>query len=399
MMNSSNSDPIYTVFVSHSRQDRELLEFIVSHMRQEGFEPVYDTKDFEFASSWRQQMDEAIETCDAMIVLMTENATQSAWVLTEVIWGLAKNKQPVILLDERVADQMPRPISHLHAAEFIVNYARDQTVDPIKTYIMNDRTMKKVFHKLEELASNSTAEEFENYEQPFQEQEGDELYCSILNTIIHKHPKPSYQHIEQTILRLKKGLQPHDLARIIELEMQRKGVELIEDQSPDDEFRRSHIEQWRWGKLHGQVSSKLESETFLNTFLAQTREFTVDESDQHRSIKVFRYPLIVGLYDQYKAQARNGHFTLQDNANLPWTPNADDLTDKSLNTLEREIRKLAGWLEEEKGIVGLTQKAGPLAGHDRAISDNVRIGHVGRQSRRIGGQVVDNAAVSRVQAQ
>ena len=92
------------VYISHSTDDRELLGEVVKHLEAEGFDVFRDDQDIEPGENWAAKVAKAIESSQAMVVLLTENAAKSPWVQHDVQYALTsprfKNRLITLLVDK-----------------------------------------------------------------------------------------------------------------------------------------------------------------------------------------------------------------------------------------------------------------------------------------------------------
>ena len=73
------------VFVSYSRRDKEVVDRMVTAMEQAGMTVWIDREDIRAGNSWRVQIVEAIDTCDAFVLMLSGNSAISENVQKEII--------------------------------------------------------------------------------------------------------------------------------------------------------------------------------------------------------------------------------------------------------------------------------------------------------------------------
>jgi serine/threonine protein kinase len=84
------------LFVSYSRRDKDYAQRLKDHMRHNGFTLWIDDQ-IEHGDHWFNEINEAIRTCSAFLVLMSPEAEHSEWVQKEIL--LAKRyKKPIFPL-------------------------------------------------------------------------------------------------------------------------------------------------------------------------------------------------------------------------------------------------------------------------------------------------------------
>ena len=77
------------VFVSHSSQDRELLENAVFPcLREAGLDIWYSTDKIRGSEQWERAILNALESCDWFVLAMSPSAAMSPWVRSEVHWAM-----------------------------------------------------------------------------------------------------------------------------------------------------------------------------------------------------------------------------------------------------------------------------------------------------------------------
>lgn len=82
------------LFVSHSSADTPLAEGIVSKIENEtNFKAVLDARDLQLASDWRPQLHQWLARCNTGLLLLTDNAIDSNWVLQEATILCARKQQ------------------------------------------------------------------------------------------------------------------------------------------------------------------------------------------------------------------------------------------------------------------------------------------------------------------
>ncbi len=92
---SLSSSPTH-VFISYSRQDVEYVTALRAYLQVNGLE-IWSDHQIEHGEQWFNQINNAIKTCAAFLVVMSPEAEQSEWVQKEVL--LAKRyKKPIFPL-------------------------------------------------------------------------------------------------------------------------------------------------------------------------------------------------------------------------------------------------------------------------------------------------------------
>ncbi len=87
------------LFISYSRRDIDYAKQLTERLQQSGFNVWIDSQ-IEYGERWFKEIDEAIKTCAAFVLLMSPESYESEWVQKEIL--LAKRyKKPLfpLLLD------------------------------------------------------------------------------------------------------------------------------------------------------------------------------------------------------------------------------------------------------------------------------------------------------------
>ncbi len=80
------------VFVSYSRRDVAYAQRLASWLRAGGVEPWIDDTGVDYGSRYTGRIRDAIDTCDALVVIMTPAAEDSEWVEREIHRANLKRK-------------------------------------------------------------------------------------------------------------------------------------------------------------------------------------------------------------------------------------------------------------------------------------------------------------------
>lgn len=89
------------IFISYSHEDRKYVEKLEQKLIEEGFN-VWIDHHIDYGSQWTEAIENAIDTCGAYIVVMSEHAKQSPWVRRERIHAEKREKPffPLLLKGE-----------------------------------------------------------------------------------------------------------------------------------------------------------------------------------------------------------------------------------------------------------------------------------------------------------
>ncbi len=76
------------VFLSHASQDAEHAQRIAEHLERSGLQAFLSERDLLPGDNWGKKVGDALETSDAMVVLLSPDAARSSWVRREIEYAL-----------------------------------------------------------------------------------------------------------------------------------------------------------------------------------------------------------------------------------------------------------------------------------------------------------------------
>jgi hypothetical protein len=94
------------IFVSHSSKDKDFTKYLAKRLTEAGYRCWVDVESIPDGSTWPREIQKAVESCGALVVVMSEHARLSEWVERETMLALELRK-PVFIA--RV-DEAPLPI-------------------------------------------------------------------------------------------------------------------------------------------------------------------------------------------------------------------------------------------------------------------------------------------------
>jgi WD40 repeat protein len=106
--------PNFKVFLSYSRRDADSARRLAADLRQGGIDVWMDTQRTHAGTSWTQDIERAIDGCDALLALITKASYESAICRAEQLRALRKDRCVIPVLVERGAD---RPL-HLEGLNY-----------------------------------------------------------------------------------------------------------------------------------------------------------------------------------------------------------------------------------------------------------------------------------------
>ena len=99
------------IFISHSTSDRWVARRISDDLTQFGFQTFLDEKDIETGESIDDAIQENLQDCDELLILLSPVALESHWVLLEIGGAKALGKRLIPILLHVGANELPNPIS------------------------------------------------------------------------------------------------------------------------------------------------------------------------------------------------------------------------------------------------------------------------------------------------
>jgi hypothetical protein len=96
---SDNFQQNDVVFISHDHDDADFAELLKLKLEKEGIKSWLDTERLKIGQDWRAEIDRGIESCAAVIAIMTPDARKSEYVTYEwaFAWGKGKKIFPLML--------------------------------------------------------------------------------------------------------------------------------------------------------------------------------------------------------------------------------------------------------------------------------------------------------------
>jgi hypothetical protein len=102
------------IFISYSRKDAAIARAIADSLAEADFSAWFDFDDLEPGQRWVQVIQQAVEECDAMVVVMSRAARDSEWVERETLLAMDLKKPLHVVLIEDI----PLPL-HLINRQYI----------------------------------------------------------------------------------------------------------------------------------------------------------------------------------------------------------------------------------------------------------------------------------------
>jgi hypothetical protein len=86
------------VFISYSRADEDYVSELVLFLEAQGLQPWIDREQIGSGDRWARMIQDEIDKCAAMVVVMTPSSDDSKWVKNEIQRAIVKNKAILPLL-------------------------------------------------------------------------------------------------------------------------------------------------------------------------------------------------------------------------------------------------------------------------------------------------------------
>lgn len=107
------------IFISHSTDDNEFTRHLDEKLTEAGFETWVDLHNIGSGERWLRSIQEAIENCGAMVVVMSKSARNSEWVEREALLAMDLKKP----IHTALIEDIPLPL-HLINRQF-TNFHHD----------------------------------------------------------------------------------------------------------------------------------------------------------------------------------------------------------------------------------------------------------------------------------
>ncbi len=86
------------IFISYSHKDKDYVHKLAENMQSEGFEVWIDDR-IDYGTRWTRVIEDAVDACDAFVLVASENSHRSEWVQNELLRAQRKEKKifPILL--------------------------------------------------------------------------------------------------------------------------------------------------------------------------------------------------------------------------------------------------------------------------------------------------------------
>src|ERR1017187_9668958 len=108
------------IFLSYSRKDSEPALELAGRLRADGVSVWMDARDIGGAKQWAGEIASAIRECNCLLLLISENASQSQNVLKEVALASEKDKRilPVVLSATPIPVSLEYHLAGIHQINY-----------------------------------------------------------------------------------------------------------------------------------------------------------------------------------------------------------------------------------------------------------------------------------------
>jgi hypothetical protein len=100
------------IYISYQRSDQPFVTALAQRLKNEGHNLSYDVDTLSAGTDWRAALDQRLKSAEVFIVVISENTTQSQYVLTEV--GAARayaSESGRMLIVPLIIDDSPPPLA------------------------------------------------------------------------------------------------------------------------------------------------------------------------------------------------------------------------------------------------------------------------------------------------
>ncbi|HCR71678.1 MAG TPA: hypothetical protein DIW23_09555 [Anaerolineae bacterium] len=108
------------IFISYSRNDLEVVDKFATSLQQAGIDTWIDRESIKVGNSWRKEIVEAIDNCDAFVFIMSSNSIASKNVHKEIILSQDSGKPIYVVMLEVV--RLPAEIRYQLAGLQFINF-------------------------------------------------------------------------------------------------------------------------------------------------------------------------------------------------------------------------------------------------------------------------------------
>jgi hypothetical protein len=108
----------HRVFISHSREDTELVRDIARRLRGAGFETFEDFEDFGSGAEFKKHLRERLSQASVFLILLTRTSLRSSWIMTELGMAEALGREVIPVTVGLSPQDLPAPLQTYHTVPF-----------------------------------------------------------------------------------------------------------------------------------------------------------------------------------------------------------------------------------------------------------------------------------------
>jgi len=108
------------IFISYPREDSRFANRLVHDLEANGIPAWIDRSKLKGGEEWTPKIQDAIDACQTMLVVLSPSALKSRYVPPEYNYAYAHGKHIIPLIHEKV--DLPFPLQGLHAIDFTSSY-------------------------------------------------------------------------------------------------------------------------------------------------------------------------------------------------------------------------------------------------------------------------------------
>lgn len=119
------------IFISYSRTNEEFVRDLWIALGREGFETWWDRENLRAGDDWAKHLEQAVDTCEVLVVVISEAALESQWVRMEYERALSQGKSVFPVLLENTPN-IPEDLQKLHWVDFSTRRPRYQLYNELR---------------------------------------------------------------------------------------------------------------------------------------------------------------------------------------------------------------------------------------------------------------------------
>src|SRR6185312_11417097 len=105
------------IFISYSRADSNFIDRLEADLRARSFGTWVDRQRLEGGQQWKIEIEQAIDRCDLILVILSPEAEYSPWVRIEYVRALDQGKLIIPLLYREC--HIPEKLAYIHAESLV----------------------------------------------------------------------------------------------------------------------------------------------------------------------------------------------------------------------------------------------------------------------------------------